>query len=193
MLAWFCLSVILFVCYRNQFSVVQFQNQTHMWNPHGTGQVFLSFTAAEGDGFPNGRRRHLKVVPKAPFPRRAREIPPKAGVSRVFNNCWRDFVSKKRKCLLCGLFGEDNIYTYSNFIYNLFNYLFKNILTCFFLSSEGCTEEILSKSDALKLILAICLVKWHFSGHILARRTPSYLRQNNFVRWAFTRIAINSS
>ena len=35
-----CLSVILSFRYRNHFPVVQFQNQTYIWNPHGTGHVF---------------------------------------------------------------------------------------------------------------------------------------------------------
>ena len=43
-----CLSVILFVRYRNHFPVVQFQNQAHIRNPHGTGQVFKSIWDAEG-------------------------------------------------------------------------------------------------------------------------------------------------
>ena len=39
--------------------------------------LLYSFTAAEGGG---------KWAPGAPLPRRAREIPPKAGISRVFIN-----------------------------------------------------------------------------------------------------------
>ena len=39
----------------------------------------LSFTAAEGGGFP-------KVAPQAPLPRRAREIPPRVGILRVLDN-----------------------------------------------------------------------------------------------------------
>ena len=47
-----------------------------------------SFTAAEGDGFPSGRHEHPNGGTQgsqrwrrwAPLPRRAREIPPKAGV-----------------------------------------------------------------------------------------------------------------
>ena len=36
--------VILFVRYRNNFPVVQFQNQAHIRNPHETGQiVFILF------------------------------------------------------------------------------------------------------------------------------------------------------
>ena len=56
-------SVTLSVRYRNPFPVVQFQNQAHIWSPHGTGHVFktiwgaaggpnfffTSFTAAEGE------------------------------------------------------------------------------------------------------------------------------------------------
>ena len=34
------LSVILFVPYRNHFPVVQFQNQAHIRNTHGPGQVY---------------------------------------------------------------------------------------------------------------------------------------------------------
>ena len=41
-------SVILFVRYRNHFTVVQFQNQAHIWNPHGTGQVFKTIWGAIG-------------------------------------------------------------------------------------------------------------------------------------------------
>ena len=64
-------SVILFVGYKNHLTVVQFKNQAHIWNPHGTGQVFKtilgtvgtpnlfphSFVAAEGGGFLNERWR----------------------------------------------------------------------------------------------------------------------------------------
>ena len=42
------LSVILFVCYRNHFPVVGFQNQAHIWNPHGTGHVFKTIWGAAG-------------------------------------------------------------------------------------------------------------------------------------------------
>ena len=42
MLAWFC----LFVRYRNYFPVVQFQNQAHLQNPHGTGQVIKTIRGA---------------------------------------------------------------------------------------------------------------------------------------------------
>ena len=42
------MSVILFVRYRNHFPVVQFQNQAHIWNPHGTGHVFKTIWGAEG-------------------------------------------------------------------------------------------------------------------------------------------------
>ena len=41
-------SVILFVCHRNHFPVVQFQNQMHIQNPHGTGQVFKTIWGAAG-------------------------------------------------------------------------------------------------------------------------------------------------
>ena len=44
----------------------------HPWLP----KLLYSFTAAKGGGF-------SKWSPTAPLPRRAREIPPKAGVSRV--------------------------------------------------------------------------------------------------------------
>ena len=54
--------MILFVRYRNHFPVVQFQNQAHIQNLHGTGQVSKTiwgaarapnfiFIAAEGGGF----------------------------------------------------------------------------------------------------------------------------------------------
>ena len=42
------LSVILSVRYRNHFPVVRFQNQAHIWNPHGTGQVFKTIWGAAG-------------------------------------------------------------------------------------------------------------------------------------------------
>ena len=41
------------------------------WHPNFS---FLSFTAAEGGSFPNGRWGRPKVALKAPFPRRAREF-----------------------------------------------------------------------------------------------------------------------
>ena len=41
-------SVILSVRYRNHFPVVQFQNQAHIWNPHGTGPVFKTIWGAAG-------------------------------------------------------------------------------------------------------------------------------------------------
>ena len=44
----------------------------------------LCFTTAEGGGFQNGCQRRLKVAPEALLPRQAREIPPKACVSRVY-------------------------------------------------------------------------------------------------------------
>ena len=108
------LSVCLFVCYRNHFPVVQFQNQTHIQNPHGTGQVFKTIWVAVGapiyfyffiTATPSGvlsapqiiififfYRRHRRRFPKwepktAPetlLTRRAREVPPKSGVSRVY-------------------------------------------------------------------------------------------------------------
>ena len=43
-----CPSVILFVRYRNHFPVVQFQNQAHIWNPHGTGHVPKTIWGAVG-------------------------------------------------------------------------------------------------------------------------------------------------
>ena len=43
-----CLSVILSIRYRNHFPVVQFHNQTHIWNPYGTGQVIKTIWAAAG-------------------------------------------------------------------------------------------------------------------------------------------------
>ena len=42
------MSVILFVRYRNHFPVIQFQSQAHIWNPHGTGQVFKTIWSAAG-------------------------------------------------------------------------------------------------------------------------------------------------
>ena len=41
-------SVILFVRYRNHFPVVQFQNQAHIRNPHGTGQVIKTIWGVAG-------------------------------------------------------------------------------------------------------------------------------------------------
>ena len=43
---WFCDSVCLFVRYRNHLPVVQFQNQAHIRNPHGTGKVFKTIWGA---------------------------------------------------------------------------------------------------------------------------------------------------
>ena len=43
-----CDSVILSVRYRNHFPVVRFQNQAHIWNPHGTGHVFKIIWVAVG-------------------------------------------------------------------------------------------------------------------------------------------------
>ena len=80
--------VCLFVRYRNLLPVVQFQNQAHIRNPHGTGQVFkiiwgaagapnflfflyITLNTAKGGGFLNGCQGRR---------RRARDIPPK----RVF-------------------------------------------------------------------------------------------------------------
>ena len=96
------LSLILSVRYRNHFPVVQFQNQVHIWNPHGTGHVFKTIWGAAGAPiffyyrhrpmapqfffFFTAAEDAVQVAPKAPLPRRAREIPPKAGVSRVLSN-----------------------------------------------------------------------------------------------------------
>ena len=100
------LSVILFVRYRNHFPVVQFQNQVHIRNPHGTGQVFKTIWDAEGTpivfhfidaeggvscrprwGTPSAPFFFSFSFPKvAPLPRRAKEIPPKPGISRVKPN-----------------------------------------------------------------------------------------------------------
>ena len=56
------LSVILFVRYRSHFPVVRFQNQAHIWNPHGTGHVFKTIWGADGTPifffFHRRRRRH---------------------------------------------------------------------------------------------------------------------------------------
>ena len=41
-------SVILSVRYRNHFPVVQFQNQAHIWNPHGMGHVVKTIWGAAG-------------------------------------------------------------------------------------------------------------------------------------------------
>ena len=105
-------SVILFIRYRNHFPVVQFQNPAHIRNHHGTGQVFKIIWGAAGtpkkiffyrrrpewgaQGTPN--IFFLLLPPpkaavsqvgtggtlKAPLPQRAKEITPKAGVSRVY-------------------------------------------------------------------------------------------------------------
>ena len=40
--------MILFVRCRNHFPVAQFQNQAHIRNPHGTGQVFNTIWSALG-------------------------------------------------------------------------------------------------------------------------------------------------
>ena len=40
--------MILFVRYRSQFPVVQFQNQAYIRNPHETGQVFKIIWGAPG-------------------------------------------------------------------------------------------------------------------------------------------------
>ena len=61
------LSVILFVRYRNHFPVVQFQNQAHIRNPHGTGQVLRPFGAQQ--------------APQLFFPYRHRPERPKYGAS----------------------------------------------------------------------------------------------------------------
>ena len=104
---WFCPSVILFVRYRNHFPVVQFQNQAHFRNPHGTGQVFKTIWVTAGASFffvataPCGAPRAPQIIiivifsflflrfpngsPKvALLPWRVREIPPKAGVLLVY-------------------------------------------------------------------------------------------------------------
>ena len=110
-------SVVLSVRYRNHFPDIQFQNQAHIQNPHGTGKVLKTIWGAKGGwnlehpsrpnfsfifflspppvGCPRRhnfffvfyhclRRRFLMRASKAPLLRRAMEIPPKAGVSRVF-------------------------------------------------------------------------------------------------------------
>ena len=38
----------LSIRYRNHIPVVKFQNQAHIWNPHGTGQAFKTIWGAEG-------------------------------------------------------------------------------------------------------------------------------------------------
>ena len=43
--------VILSVRYRNHFPVVQFQNQSHIWNSQGTGHVFKTIWGAGGTRF----------------------------------------------------------------------------------------------------------------------------------------------
>ena len=81
--------MILSVRYRNHFPVVQFQNQAHIWNPHGTGHVCKTIWGTEGTPifffffhrrrrlrFPKwapqapqrGRRRRPKMAPTAPLP-----------------------------------------------------------------------------------------------------------------------------
>jgi len=68
---WFCLSVR----YRNHFPVVQFQNQAHIWNPHGTGQVFktiwgfIFFFIAPNFLFFYRRRRWRKLPPQVGHPK----------------------------------------------------------------------------------------------------------------------------
>ena len=42
------MSEIVSVRYRNHFPVVRFQNQAHIWNPHGTGHVFKTIWGAAG-------------------------------------------------------------------------------------------------------------------------------------------------
>ena len=65
--------MILSVCYRNYFSVVQFQNKAHIRNPHGPVEVFKAiwgaadapnfyFNAAEGGEF----RRPIQGTSGAP-------------------------------------------------------------------------------------------------------------------------------
>ena len=49
MAVWFCLSICLFIHYKNHFPVVQFQNKAHIRNPPDPEEVFQNyFTAAEG-------------------------------------------------------------------------------------------------------------------------------------------------
>ena len=92
-----CVSVWLSVRYRNHFPVVRFQNQAHIWNPHGTGHVFkpfgapkaaqiffFSFTAAEGGGCPNGRRRHPNGGAEGAAPPEGEGNPAEGGSSRVY-------------------------------------------------------------------------------------------------------------
>ena len=40
--------MILSVRYRNHFPDVQFKNQAHIRNPHGTGQIFKTIWGAAG-------------------------------------------------------------------------------------------------------------------------------------------------
>ena len=49
--------MILFVRYIKHFPVVQFQNQAHIRNPHGTGQVFKTIWGAAGAPFFFNRHR----------------------------------------------------------------------------------------------------------------------------------------
>ena len=72
--------MILSVRYRNDFPVVQFQNQAHIRNPHGTGQVFKTIWAPQaaperGTGgapifflFLNRRRSRRKLPPQVGRP-----------------------------------------------------------------------------------------------------------------------------
>ena len=76
-------SVILSVRYRNHFPVVQFQNQAHIWNPRGTGNVFKTIWGAKGT--PNfflflffRRRRWRKLTPRPGRPRRPKYGAPMA-------------------------------------------------------------------------------------------------------------------
>ena len=77
-------SVILFVGYRNHLTVVQFKNQAHIWNPHGTGQVFKTIWVAACAPkfyiFFYYRRRRRWILPP-PF--LFLLSPPKAAVSQI--------------------------------------------------------------------------------------------------------------
>ena len=59
-------SVILPVRYRNHFPVVRFQNQAHIWNPHGTGHIFKTIWGAEGTPNFGGLWRPFQGLPGAP-------------------------------------------------------------------------------------------------------------------------------
>ena len=81
------------VRYRNHFPVVRFQNQAHIWNPHGTGHVFKTIWGALGTPiFFYRHRKRRKLKPRAGRPKYGAPMaprffflspPPKAAVSEM--------------------------------------------------------------------------------------------------------------